>query len=101
MGTAYRRTSPFAGGVATSARYLIIATSPVTQIIMSSGNQGLSIYNLGTGNLIWGSTDIAVNSGNYLFVNARVEWLGLQDQFSVYTVADSVQTLVAVTEYQI
>ena len=99
MGTIYRRTSPQAGGVATSGRYILIATSPVTNLVMSSGNQALSIYNLGSGSLIWGATDISVNSGNYVFVNQRVEWLALQDLWTVYLVADSVQTLINVTEY--
>ena len=100
MSTRYFRANPQLGSVSTSM-YIMIPTSPATQIIMNSGAQAMQLYNLGTGNLIWGDSNIAVNSGNYLFPLARIEWTDVQDGFSVFVRADSVATLITKTEYGI
>ena len=99
MGTNYIRTDSYTGSLATTARYLVIVTSPVTGITMTSGARALSIYNLGSGSLVWGGSNIAVNSGNYLFINSRIEWADVQDGFKTYVIADSVSTLISITEY--
>ena len=101
MGTNYIRTDPYTGAVATTARYLAILTSPVTAITMTSGSRAMSIFNLGSGSLVWGGSNIAVNSGNYLFVNSRIEWSDVQDGFRTFVIADSVQTLISITEYTV
>jgi hypothetical protein len=95
------RTNPDLGVVAGTARYLSIVTTPATQIVMTSGSQAMTIFNIGSGTLIWGDSSIAVNSGNNLFVQARVEWLNLQDGWSLYVRAESVATLISVTEYRV
>ena len=99
MATAYRITNYGLGAVATTARFITIQTNPVIILTLDSGNRGLSIFNHGTGSLIWGGSNIAVNSGNYIFVNMRTEWMGLQDGWSTYLIADSVATIVSVVEY--
>lgn len=98
MGTRWIRVSEGLAAVGTT-RYITIQTNAATQVILTSGYQGLSVFNLGSGSLIWGDSNISVNSGSYLFVNARVEWMDLQDAFGVYFRADSVSSLIAVTEY--
>ena len=100
MSTRYFRANPQLGSVSTSM-YILIPTSPATQIIANSGAQAMQLYNLGTGNLVWGDSNIAVNSGNYLFPLSRIEWTDIQDAFSVFVRADSVQTLITKTEYGI
>ena len=101
MGTIYRRTSPNVGAIASSARYITIQTSPVVQLVMTSGSQAMSVFNHGSGNLVWGGTNVAVNSGNYVFVNMRTEWQNLQDGWTTYLIADSVSTIISVVEYGI
>ena len=101
MGRIYRRTSPNVGAIVSSARYITVATSPITLLVMTSGSQSMSVFNHGSGNLVWGGTNVAVNSGNYLFVNMRTEWQNLQDGWSTYLVADSVATIISVVEYGI
>ena len=100
MSTRYFRANPQLGSVSTSM-YILIPTSPATQIIANSGAQAMQLYNLGTGNLVLGDSNIAVNSGNYLFPLSRIEWTDIQDAFSVFVRADSVQTLITKTEYGI
>ena len=100
MGTLFKRVSPYLGNVGTT-KLITIATNVARQIVLDSGYLALSIYNIGSGNLLWGDSGIAVNSGNYLFVNQRTEWLDLQDGWSTYVRADSVGTLISITEYAI
>ena len=99
MATVYRRTNPYLGAVSGTARYITVQTNPAVLLSMTSGSQALSIFNHGTGSLIWGGTNVAVNSGNYTFVNMRTEWTNLQDGWSTYLIADSVSTIISVTEY--
>jgi len=68
---------------------------------MDSGQQAITIFNAGSGTMWWGDTTVAINSGNALFVNSRVEWLGVQDEFRIFAVAESVQTLVTITQYEV
>ena len=100
MGTLYKRVSPFLGNIGTT-RFLTIATNVATQVVLDSGYLALTIFNVGSGSIVWGDSSIAVNSGNYLFVNQRVEWLDLQDGWSTYVRADSVPTLISISEYTI
>ena len=100
MPTRYFRADPQLGSIGTT-RYLTITTAAAQQVIMGSGNQGLFIYNIGSGNLIWGDSSIAVNSGNYIFVNGGREWLNARDQFGIFFRADSVATLISITEYSV
>ena len=98
MGTVFFRTSLYLGQVTTS-RTLSISTGVATQIILNSGNQGLSIFNIGSATLVWGDSNLAVNSGNNLYVAMRTEWQGIQDGWSVYVRAESAATLISVSEY--
>ena len=99
MGIPYRVANYGLGAVATSARFITVPTINLTLLTLSSGNRGLSIFNIGSGTLIWGGSTIAINSGNSIFVNMRTEWLGLQDGWNVYLLANSLNSLISVTEY--
>lgn len=98
MGTRYVRLSEGFLSVGTT-RYITVQTDVSTQVILTSGFQALTVFNHGTGNLIWGDSNISVNSGNYQFVNMRVEHTSLQDGWSVFYRADSVSSLISVSEY--
>ena len=100
MGTVYFRTSPYLGSVGTT-RLLNVTTGSAVQIVLNSGYSAMTIFNEGSGTLVWGDANIAVNSGNNLFVQSRVEWLGLQDAWSVYVRAESVATLIGITQYNV
>ena len=100
MGVFYKRTNPNLGSVGTT-KYLTIPTSPATLLTLDSGYMGLTVFNNGSGNLIWGDSNIAVNSGNYQFVNVRTEWYPLTFGWSQYLRAESVATLISVTEYNV
>ena len=100
MATRYLRADPLTGSVGTS-RILSIPTNPATLITLTSGYSGLTLFNIGSGSALWGDSGIAVNSGNYLFVNARIEWTDLQDSWTTYVIADSVSTLIEQTEYNV
>lgn len=98
MGTFRGRDSSLLGSVATS-RYINVATTSAVSVVIGSATSALRLYNLGTGSLIWGDSNIAVNSGNYLFPYSGITWEGVEDVFTVYVRADSVATTVAVTEF--
>ena len=98
MATRYIRTNPYLGSVGTS-RVLSIPTNPATLITLTSGYSGLTLFNIGSGALIWGDSNIAVNSGNYLFPSARIEWTEIQDGWTTYVLADSVATVIEKTDY--
>ena len=100
MATRYLRADPLTGSVGTS-RILSIPTSPATLITLTSGYSGLTLFNIGSGSALWGDSGIAVNSGNYLFVNTRIEWSDIQDGWTTYVIADSVSTLIEQTEYNV
>ena len=98
MGTRYFRVNEGFADVGTT-RYITVATSPATQIVLTSGFTAMIIFNHGTSNMIWGDSNISVNSGNYHFVNGRIEHTNLQDGWSTYYRADSVNGLISISEY--
>ena len=99
MAIKFIRTNPYLGIVDTT-RVISVATNVATQVILNSGFSAMTIFNQGSGTLVWGDSGIAVNSGNNLFVQARVEWVGLQDRWNVYVRAESVATVISITEYR-
>lgn len=100
MGTHYRRASDHLGLVGTST-YLTIPTSPATLITLGSGYQALEIFVVGTGSIFWGDSNIAINSGNYLWAGMGKQWLGLEDGWSVYLRADSIQSIISLSQYKV
>lgn len=98
MTTRYVRATAGLGTVGTS-KYLFIATSPATQILLDSGYQAIQIFNVGSNLLIWGDSNIAVNSGNYLFPSSPKSWEELHDGWSVFVRAESAGTNITITEY--
>lgn len=101
MGTRFFRSGNQIAVVHTS-RYISLNSSQATKIVMTSGSTGISIYNQGSTPLVWGGTNIAVNSGNYLFPAGRVEWMDAQDAFELFMFSDSTGTtgLAHITEYR-
>ena len=97
MATIYFRTGINSKDISFS-RFQTIQTSPSVQILLTSGFQAMSIFNQGSGNLLWGSSNIGVNSGNYLYVGARKDWENVQGNWSTYFIADSVSTIITITE---
>src|SRR3990167_9211957 len=85
-----------------STRYLTINSSKVTRVFLSSGAVGISVFNQGSTPLIWGDSNITVNSGNYVFPLGRIEWLEVQDTFDFYLVSDSQGAfgIAAIQEYR-
>ena len=101
MATRYFRANGGLTGSVGSTRYINITTAAAQSFVLGSNKSGFFVFNVGTGNLIWGDSNIAVNSGNYLFTSAGREFLDLQDAFTIFFRADSVSTLIAVSEYDV
>lgn len=101
MGTRFFRAGNYYQNVG-ATRYLTINSSLATQVILNSGFTALSIFNQGSTPLIWGDSNITVNSGNYLYPSGRIEWNPINDLFSVFLISDSVGTLgiATVQEYK-
>ncbi len=98
MPTRFFIASDRLGSVGTT-RYITITTAAAQLVQITSAKSAMQVFNLGSGNLIWGDSSIAVNSGNYIFVNGAREWTNVNTNFNVYFRADSVQTLISITEY--
>lgn len=99
MGTRYVRVEGLLGPSTT--RVINIPTSPATEITLTSGFTAMAIFNIGTGQLLWGDSNIAVNSANILFPLSPKTWEGLQDGWSIFVRAESVSTLISATEFQV
>lgn len=98
MGINFIRTNPYVMRIGTT-RVLSISTAGATAIIMASGNQGLSLCNVGVSTLAWGDSTILAASGGLLYYSMVKEWYVVADTFTVYLRADSVTGTVVVTEY--
>lgn len=87
---------------ATTTRYVTVNSSLATQVIMNTGYSALRLFNQGSTPLIWGDSTIAINSGNYLYPSASIEWNPVQDNFSFYIISDSTGTIgiAEITEYR-
>ena len=103
MPVVYRRSNAQLGSVAGvgTSRYLNVTTAAAVILELGSANQAFTLFNIGSGNLLWGGSDIAVNSSNILFVSAGRTFEGLQDSFQVFLRAESVSTLISITEYRV
>ena len=98
MGTFRNRDNALLGSVATS-RYINVATTSAVSVVIGSATSSLRLFNVGSGALIWGDSNIAVNSGNYLFPYSGITWDNVEDVFTVYVRADSVATTLVITEF--
>lgn len=99
MGTRYFRGSGSFQRVG-STRYLTIITTNLTTITMSTGFTGMRLYNNGSNSLIWGDASISTNSGNFLYPGMAKDFGEVGDNFFFSMVADSANSLVAITEYK-
>ena len=96
------RTGPVWGlGSLGTTRILSIATSPATFVVMSTGYQALEAVNVGSANLYYGFSTVAVGSGTELFTQSQTpRWDRLEDAWGVYVVAESVAGILTVHEYR-
>ena len=92
MGTRYFRAG-MAYASAGSTRYYSINSTLATQITLDSGFKAMRMFNQGSTPLVWGDSNISVNSGNYVFPAGSVEWNPIDDAFSIFVISDSVGTL--------
>ena len=101
MGTRYFYTGKDYLNVGTT-RYLSINSTLATEIVLTSGFTAIRLYNQGSTPLVWGDSNIAINSGNYLYPSASIEWDDIEDSFSFFCISDSTGTLgiAALTEYR-
>ncbi len=102
MGTRFVRANAGAQGLLGSigtTKYVMIQTNAATLVALDSGYQAIRLFNVGSGLLVYGDSNIAVNSGNFLFVNAGIEWLNLADGWTTYVRAASVQSFLSISEY--
>lgn len=101
MATRYFRAGNNFYSVATT-RYITVNSSLATQVVMSTGFVAISMFNQGSSPLVWGSSSVSVNSGNYVFPYGRIEWADVNDHFSFYVVSDSdgIAGLAQITEYR-
>ena len=98
MGTRYFRAENLFANIGTT-RYISVVTTTITRIYMSTAYTGIRVYNSGSHTLIYGDSNIAVNSGNFLFPGVSVDFGWVQDNFSFYMLADSANSFVSVLEY--
>ena len=101
MATRYFRAGAEYASAGTT-RYYSVNSSLATEIIMDSGFKAIRMFNQGSTPLVWGDSNIAVNSGNYLYPSAAIEWNPVLDSFSFFVISDSVGTLgiAAIEEYR-
>ena len=100
MATRFVRTFDSYASVGTT-RYLSINSTLATEVTLSRGYTGMSLFNQGSTPLVWGDSNIAINSGNYVYPSGRVEWNPVNDGFSIFLISDSTGTLgiAAINEY--
>ena len=85
-----------------TSRYYSVNSSLATEIILDSGFKAIRLFNQGSTPLVWGDSNISVNSGNYLYPSGSIEWNPINDGFSFFIISDSVGTLgiATVQEYR-
>ena len=99
MGTRFFRGSGYFQTVGTT-RYITIITTNITTIVLSTGFTGIRIYNNGSNSLICGDASISTNSGNFLYPGMATDFGEIGDNFTISMIADSANSLIAITEYR-
>ena len=95
-----RGRSSFLYGAPTS-RTITVTTAAAQALILGSARMAVTVYVHGTGTLLWGDSSIAVNSANVLYPAMSYTWEHIEDGFPLFLRAESVQTIVTVTEYSV
>lgn len=87
-----------------SSRIIQVPTSPVTQIVLSTGYLAMQVFNVGPSAIAWGDTSITMSTGGLLFYSMGksfgLEGDSLNDDFSFYVIADSISGTVVVNEFR-
>lgn len=98
MGTYFRRANQTI--TATTTRLLNITTGAAQAVFTSTGYSLMNIMNNGPANVSFGDASLSMGSGNVIFPYAQYIFENLSDDFSVFLRADSIATVVAVTEFK-
>jgi len=98
----YRKRTNYHYTLVGSTRYLTINSSLATEVVLKNGFSGIRLFNGGSTPLVWGDSNITVNSGNYLYPSAFKEWEEVQDGFSFFVFSDSNGTsgIAVIQEYR-
>lgn len=99
MGTYYRRTNLNIISIGTSYN-ITVPTSPVTQIVVSTGYVACEIVNIGPSTLVYGDSSITASSGGLLFYSMNKVFNGIAGIYSFYVIADSVAGTMKVIGYK-
>ena len=103
MGTRYFTSGGEYASVGTT-RYLTVNSSLVSRVLLTSGFTAIRIYNQGSTALVWGDTNVTINSGNYIYPSGSIEFDNIQDAFNFYILSDSISGvalgIAAITEYR-
>ena len=100
MGTERNRPSgSLYGSLRVTTRVVVVPTSPYTTVVLTSANMGAMLYVHGTGNLIWGGSNVAVNTGATLYPAMSYEWAPVEDGYTFYCIAESVPCIFSLNEY--
>lgn len=99
MGTNFCHSNPLVGLVGTTR--LITVTTAAAQVLalLTSGAILVNFQNNGPANCALGDSAMLMGSGDVVFPYANREFYPVSDNFSTYARADSVATVLAVTEY--
>jgi len=99
MGTYYRRSNTQLGSVGT-ARLVTITTAAAQLVQLSSGCSAINVMNNGPTPVSFGDSSLLMGSGNVIFPYAQYEFLNVSDGWRAYFRADSLQTVIAITEFR-
>ena len=96
MGTYYRR----ANQVFTTAttRLITITTGAAQSITISSGYNAFNAMNNGPAPISWGDSSLLMGSGNVIFPYAQYIFDNVSGASIIYFRADSVASVIAITE---
>lgn len=99
MGTYYKRTNYNVVSIGTSYN-VTVPTSPVTQIVISTGYSAVELVNIGPSTIAYGDSSVSASSGGLLFYSMNKVFTGVNSIFSFYVIADSVAGTVKVVGYK-
>ena len=96
MGTYFRRPNNIFT-VATT-RLVTITTAAAQSITVSSGYNAINAMNNGPAPISWGDSSLLMGSGNVIFPYAQYIFENLSGSSKIYFRADSVASVIAITE---
>lgn len=99
MGTNYIQTNQASFTHVGTTRLITIPTAPATQVAISvSAARVIFITNVGADAVAWGDSAVTALSGGILFYSMGKQWDHINQDWDMYFIADSVQSVIAVQE---